>query len=278
MIDLASYLQRIGYVGPREASHAVLDAICALQPASIVYENIDPLLGSPPLLSLPAVEDKLVAQRRGGYCFEQNVLLNAALAAMGMQVSSLVARVVWMRPPDAPTRARNHMLLRVDIGNDSFIADAGFGGHMLNTPLKLVPALVQRTPHAVLRITQDGELYSVETQLPDGWVPMYRFTLEPQRAVDYEPLNWFTATHPSSIFCHNLLMERLMPDSRINLFNDRLIVRHPGGMPRVRRIDRQADFGQVIAEQFGLDLHQALIASLYERIPKGLDQFVMPTA
>ncbi|MET0335951.1 MAG: arylamine N-acetyltransferase, partial [Rhizobacter sp.] len=75
MIDLDAYTQRIGYTGPREASFEVLAALCALHPARIPYENIDPLLGITPSFELPEVVANLVHGQRVGYCFQQNLLL-----------------------------------------------------------------------------------------------------------------------------------------------------------------------------------------------------------
>jgi N-hydroxyarylamine O-acetyltransferase len=279
VIDLDSYLQRIGYAGPREATLDVLKAICALHPASIVFENIDPLLGTTPMLALPAVQTKLLVQRRGGYCYEQNLLLQAALTALGMQVTGLVARVVWMQPPNAPRRPRSHMLLKVDLpGNDGgpFIADAGFGGHLLSMPLKIEPGVPQRSAHGVMRVALDAGVYGVETQLPAGWATLYFFTLDALQPADYEPLNWFTATHPGSLFRHNLLMERVTPEMRASLFNDRLVLHRPASPPLLHRIATQTEFEQALTERFGLQLPHAVVGQLYERIPKGLEQFVVP--
>ena len=38
----------------------------------------------------------------------------------------MIARVRWMRPPEEQT-ARSHMLLRVEIDGESWIADVAFG-------------------------------------------------------------------------------------------------------------------------------------------------------
>jgi N-hydroxyarylamine O-acetyltransferase len=281
MIRLDSYFQRIGYAGPRSATLDVLQDLCTLHSARIVYENIDPLLGTAPQLALPALQTKLIDHGRGGYCYEQNLLLKNVLLSLGMQATGLAARVVWMQPPGAPVRPRSHMLLKVDLPGDEggpFIADVGFGGQRINMPLRLEPGLVQASSDGALRISREGEVFTVETQLPSGWVPMYRFTLEPQLDVDYEPLNWFTGTHPGSIFCHNLLMERLTPQLRTSLLNDRLVRRRPGQPPAVRRIGTLAEFEAVLIEQFELHLPAALVAPLFERVPKGLDQFAVPTA
>jgi N-hydroxyarylamine O-acetyltransferase len=173
------------------------------------------------------------------------------------------------------------MLLKVELPDapqDSFIVDAGFGGRLLGAPLRLQPGVVQRTPSGTERITQHNDIYAVEADLGEssgGWTPRYRFTLEPHRPVDYEPLNWFTATHPRSLFVNNLVMERLTPALRANLLNDRLTLSAVGGVPQVRRIENVADFAQVLDEVF--DLQPPVLASeLFDRVPKGLDGAFMP--
>lgn len=280
MIDLDAYLARIAYTGPREPTLPVLQAVCRQHPAHIVYENIDALLGTAPSLQLAPLQDKLLRQGRGGYCFEQNLLLKEALTALGMQVAALAARVVWMQPADAPPRPRTHMLLHVRVPGQSgdYLADVGFGGQLMNLPLLLQPGLEQRGSLGLMRVIAEGGAYSMQTHLPAGWAPMYRFTLDAQTPADYEPLNWYTATHPGSIFRHNLLLERLTPELRAGLFNDRLMLRRPGEPPAPRRLGPQAEFEEVLSRHFGLQLPQAVLGALYERVPKGLDQFVVPAS
>src|SRR5690242_5432571 len=65
-----AYFKRIGWTGAREPSFATLAAIACHHPRAIPFENLDVLLGKPPQLDLSSLEHKLVAQRRGGYCFE----------------------------------------------------------------------------------------------------------------------------------------------------------------------------------------------------------------
>ncbi|MEP7299120.1 MAG: arylamine N-acetyltransferase [Burkholderiales bacterium] len=272
--DLDAYLQRLNYDGPREPTLAVLSALCSAHPAAIPFENIDPLLARAPQLGVRAVQAKLVGQQRGGYCFEHNALLRQALLALGFEVTSLAARVVWMAPPGQPARPRTHMLLMVDAGG-RWIVDAGFGGHLVNVPLRLEPGMEQSSPASRLRIVQTTDVFTLQTRLPDGWSPIYRFTLEPHQPADYEPLNWFTATHPMSIFRHNLLMERLTPALRANLLNDRLTLRAAGKPMQVRRITDAGEFEHVMTGVFGLRL-PIPAAELFERVPKGCDGLVPP--
>ena len=277
--DLDAYLHRIAYTGPREPTLAVLTALCAAHPAAIPFESIDPLLGRPPSLAIADIQGKLVDRRRGGYCFEQNALLRRALLALGFDVTSLAARVVWMMPPDAPVRPRTHMLLLVTVPGDATrprLVDAGFGGHLINVPLRLQAGLLQASPASQLRFTEAGDVFTLESQLPEGWRPLYRFTLETMLPTDYEPLNWFTATHPTSIFRHNLRMERLTPGTRASLLNDRLTLRTPGQPASMRQLATAGEFAQVLEEVF--DVQPPLpAAELFERLPKGLDGPLIPS-
>jgi len=101
--DLEAYLARIGYAGPRAATAEVLTAVHVAHAATIPFENLDILLGRTIATGLPAIVRKLVHDRRGGYCFEQNALLGAALRALGFTVAPFLGRVRWQVPAEVAT-------------------------------------------------------------------------------------------------------------------------------------------------------------------------------
>lgn len=74
-VSMKAYFDRIGYRGKAEINLETVKALHALHPEAIPFENIDPLVGVPVELSLDRVFKKLVEQGRGGFCFEQNILL-----------------------------------------------------------------------------------------------------------------------------------------------------------------------------------------------------------
>src|SRR5215471_15232590 len=150
-LDLDAYLARIGYVGPREPSLAVLRSIHALHPSAIPFENLDVIRGVGIRLDLPSIEQKLVRDRRGGYCFEQNGLFAAVLEELGFEVTPLAARVRWQVPPDVRT-SLTHMVLRVDVERVPYLADVGFGGQTPTAPLRLDVPDAQRTPRETFRV------------------------------------------------------------------------------------------------------------------------------
>ena len=113
-IDLDGYFQRIGHEGPRKPTLETLRALHVRHTEAIPFENLNPFLRRPVRLDPASLEQKLVRDGRGGYCFEQNLLFRDVLTALGYRVRGLAARVVWNAPEGAIT-ARSHMLLLVEI-------------------------------------------------------------------------------------------------------------------------------------------------------------------
>src|SRR5438270_3830132 len=100
---------------------------------SIPFENLDVLLGRPIRLDLPSLQQKLLHERRGGYCFEHATLLAAALRELGFSPVAHSARVILVAPrSEAP---RTHMFLSVALEGGTFVLDPGFGGHAPRVPL-----------------------------------------------------------------------------------------------------------------------------------------------
>jgi N-hydroxyarylamine O-acetyltransferase len=220
-IDIDAYFDRIAYAGAREPDLATLRALHALHPAAIAFENLDVLMGRGVSLDVARLERKLVGERRGGYCFEQNRLFATVLQQLGYEVTGLAARVLWGRTDDAP-RPRTHMLLGLRLGAERYIADVGFGGLTLSGPLLLEPDVEQTTPHETFRLRQDGDAYTVEARLGDQWRPLYRFDLQPQQPVDFEVLSHYVSTHPASHFRTTLMAAKRTSDGRYALSNNRL--------------------------------------------------------
>jgi N-hydroxyarylamine O-acetyltransferase len=266
--DLDAYLARIGHAGPCEADLATLRSLHALQPAAIPFENLDPLLGRPVSLDLPSLQAKLVGDRRGGYCFELNSLLAAALESVGFSVTRLAARVRWRAPPERPEGARVHMLLRVDVGDAAYLVDVGFGGRLSATPIRLDVEGEQQAAKDVLRLMRTGETSTLQARAAGEWGDLYRFTLEPQVAADYEVANWFTSTHPTSFFRGNLLAERLAAGSRVTLFNNRLTEVRENGRNEVRFLTDARDLADVLDREFDIAAPEDA-ELLWSRFPKG---------
>ena len=252
MIDLDSYFARIGYAGPVHADLDTLNGIMRAQAQSVPFENLDVLLGRPIDLSPEALQRKIVTQRRGGYCFEQNGLLLLVLQSIGFQVTPLSARVRYQRPRDF-TPARTHLFLRVDIDSAPWVADVGVGSMSLTSSFRLDVDGEQPTLHEPRRILREGSRYFHQARLGDDWHDVLEFTGEEMPPIDRELANWYTSTHPQSHFRGRLMAARALPDGqRLTLLNRELTLRHRSGEAQVRPIDTPTELVCVLNEEFGL--------------------------
>jgi N-hydroxyarylamine O-acetyltransferase len=214
MFDLDAYLGRIGL----RAAHSLAEVHRA-HVAAIPFENLDPHRGIPVLLEPDALFDKLVTRRRGGYCFEQNLLLAAALEALGVRVEPMLARVRLGAPPEG-LPPRSHLVLRVDTEGDQWHADVGFGAGTLLEPIPFGPGGVYEQAGWQFRVVEDGDELVLQTRDADIWRDLYGFIPEPVPQVDIETSNWFTSTHPRSPFVTGLVASIQDHNGRRTLLSD----------------------------------------------------------
>ncbi len=250
--DLPDYFARIGYGGPSEPTLAVLRELTLRHPGQIPFECLDPFLGLAVDLDPAAIQTKLLRRRRGGYCQEHNALFHDVLAELGFTVTALAARVVWaLQGPAAPL---THRLTLVELPEGRFIADVGFGGNTPTAPLRLDPGTEQVTPHGWYRVMSADQTFELQSRLNGSWQALYQFTLAPQARVDFEVANWFTSTNPRSIFIQNLMVCRVVGDTRVNLRNTNVSVRQPDGGAEQKVLAGADDLRHVLEDVMGLDL------------------------
>jgi N-hydroxyarylamine O-acetyltransferase len=252
-MDLDAYFARVFFDGARAPTFETLRDLHLAHALTIPFENLNPLLGWRVPLDLPSIEEKLVRSGRGGYCFEQNGLLAAALRELGFKVTGLAARVLWNAAEDA-IRPRTHMVLKIDLGAESYIADVGFGGLTLTTPLRLITDLEQATAHEPFRLTKIEADFKLEARIGEAWKTLYRFDLQPQLPPDYELSNHYTSTYPTSHFRSMLIAALPVPGGRYALSNNQLAIHHIDGPSERRVLGSVGEVRQVLESMFGLRL------------------------
>ena len=255
-IDLDAYFARIRYTGNREISLNLLRDIAFAHATHIPFEGLDPLQGVAVTLAGNSVPQKLLHTRRGGYCFEQNGLLFAALDALGFQVSRVGARVLIGQPEGVIT-ARTHLFVKVLLDGEEWLVDAGVGGHTPTAPIRFVLDEVQPSPHEPRRIIKEGAHYMHQVQLGERWENVCVFDMEPMHPIDCEVASWYTSTHPDSHFCHQLLVAMPMADGgRYVMQNNVLTIRDSNGVAEKIALSSVQEIRQALTEYFGIDTEQ----------------------
>ncbi len=200
MFDLDGYLERIGLAG-----RPGIVEVHRAHSTTIPFENLDPHRGVEVSLTEEDLFDKLVSRRRGGYCFEQNLLLAAALQALGWNVELFLARVLY-RAPAGVVRPRSHLLLRVDDGNGIWHADVGFGRGTLLEPIPFGPGEEHNQQGWRYRVIDQGPEHVLQQSEEDGWVDLYAYIPHPSPPIDIEAINWWVCTNPGSPFVTGLVV------------------------------------------------------------------------
>ncbi len=251
-VDLERYLARIGLSGPVRPDLDSLNAILQAHATSVPFENLDVLLGRPIVLSPEALQRKIVEERRGGYCFEQNGLLLLMLRAIGFTVTPLSARVRYQRPRDY-LPPRTHLFLRVEIDGAPWVADCGVGSMSLTGAFRFDVEGEQRTPHEPRRIIREGATFFHQVRLGDEWHDVLEFTGEEMPPIDRELANWYTSAHPLSHFKSRLIAARALPDgARLSLVNRELTRRDRTGTAVTHMLETPSELLDVLERDFGL--------------------------
>jgi N-hydroxyarylamine O-acetyltransferase len=250
-MDLDAYLQRIGHHGTREPTVDTLVQLHRAHLYAVPFENLDIHLGRPIVLSLPDVFDKVVRQRRGGFCYELNSLFAWCLQALGFRVDMLSSRVFngGALGPDF-----DHMLLLVH-GATTWIADVGFGDSFLE-PLTL--GQDEQAQHGrSYRLVEHGGEWTLHQRLPGSdWQAEYTFTLQPRTLAEFDPMCHYHQTSPASPFTRKSVCTLATRSGRVTLSNGRLIVTRDG-QRQERSVASEDEYLTLLREHFAVDLGQA---------------------
>ena len=219
-VDLKAYLERINYHGATTPDADTLRALQVAHLLAVPFENLSIHNQEPIVLDDEALFAKIVARRRGGFCYECNGLFAWLLRALGFDVTMLSAEVA--NADGGFSQPFDHMTLMVRL-EQRWLADVGFGDSFLE-PLMLDERGEQVQGNRAYRIVPDGE-YLVLSQRDAGeWSPQYRFTLRPYHYEDYAEMCRYHQTSADSHFTRGRICSRTTEEGgRISLSDLRLI-------------------------------------------------------
>ncbi|SON57014.1 N-hydroxyarylamine O-acetyltransferase [Hartmannibacter diazotrophicus] len=239
----------------------------AAQMQSIAFENIEVLLGRLPALDSASIWQKLVGERRGGYCLELNALYSEALTALGFRVRPLLGRVRMGAETGGP---RTHLALIVRLDGVEWLTDCGFGGPGPLTPLRLDITEPQICKAGSYRLRHDqitGETV-LQRRERDNWFPLYGFDRSWVSPADFEAANVICTRSPSSPFHRNLMMSIATKTGRISLFNARR-TEIDGDRETVRQLASLDELAWSLSEDFGLDVDRLRIKLVWAHLENG---------
>lgn len=255
MIDRSAYLARIGYEGATSPSIETLRAVHRAHVLTVPFENLDIHLGWPISLEPSDLFQKIVLNKRGGYCFELNGLFALLLEDVGFAITRLAARVLYGAEG---VRPRSHQLLLVQLGDAAWIVDVGFGGNGLLEPLKLADRYEERQGIDRFRLIahERGE-YLLQCESERVWSNLYSFALDPWLPIDYAFANYYHSHSPDSLFMQRRICTMPTPEGRTTLIDNLLKVRGREGTQELP-VASEDEGRQLLQQHFGLTINDHL--------------------
>lgn len=260
--QLNAYLARIGFDGTPRPDLATLHAVMSAHVQAIAFENIDVQLGHRLTTDIGAAFAKLIAARRGGWCYEHNGVLGAALMAIGFDVTRISAGV--MRQVRGDDSMGSHLCLLVQCEGQSettWLVDAGFGS-WLAAPVPLEHGTWMQPPLPVSLGTTDDGLWRL--CVGEGASAMsYDFRAEAANEDELSALCDWQCSDPASVFVQNLTVQR-RNEARYLMLRGK-VLSEVSAQSEVRRELACADeLVEVLRDMFLLDVPE--VASLWPAI------------
>ena len=269
LTHLALYLQRLGFDAPPAPTLETLRQLQLRHTGEFAFENLTTLSGEPVLIDLPSIEQKVLYDGRGGYCYELNNLFLALLQALGFDAHGITGRVVMGQPEGAWT-ARTHRLSLVALDGVRYITDVGFGGMVPTAPLMLDTEAEQLTPHEPYRIERHEDGYTLRANVGGEWRAMYIFDLQRQEDIDYTVGNWYVSTHPESSFARQLMVARTGEGWRRTLNNGSFAIHRVGRESERRQVVDVDELIGLLKDEFGIRVPE------HVGLKRVLEQLVRP--
>ncbi|HKR62342.1 MAG TPA: arylamine N-acetyltransferase [Thermoanaerobaculia bacterium] len=242
------YLARVGLARPLPPNAETLRRLHIAHLGAFPFDNLGIQRHDTIDTDVDAVERKFLGGITGGYCFEQNTLFGAVLRELGFTVTTLLGRV----GPDL-----NHMLLRVDIEDEPWLADVGFGAEGPLAPLPLREGTYKDDDGIAYSLRRDAHHWILTMHYAEKSDEMYAFAEAPHTAGDIAMANYYTSTHPASAFRRTLTIQRATPEERV-ILRPRVVTRYRNGVRTDTPIE-PSEVRRYARELFGVDLGDAAL-------------------
>lgn len=250
------YLSRLQYLTPIKPDAQTLQGLHVAHMQNVPFENLDIGLKRPIRLTDEGLWDKIIVQKRGGFCYELNGLFAWLLKEIGFEVTYLNARV--FNEEGKPGIDFDHLALLVTLPGQAerWLVDVGFGDSF-NEPLNFELGAEQSQGLRSYRIEEVPDGYVVWQKNYHGtWERLYLFDLQPRKfPVDYEAGCLYHQASPQSSFTRSSIISRATPGGRVSLEDGWLILTKDGKRSK-RPIENREEYNKLLKQYFDITLQE----------------------
>ena len=231
-----------------------LDKIVYNHHRYVPFDNLDVWdKASEPSLSTQDLFDKIVTRRRGGYCFEMNGHLEAALRTLGYECYSVEIRIMRGRDFMPPFRHRGVIVV---IDGKKHFCDVGLGFKFF---LQSAEYNTGYNDFGIKAECEDGivKVYEQKEDGSDNYLLWFKD--QPALPVDFINPNFVCSQDPTSGFRTRLSMVIMTPEE----YRKNLVVDETGAVLTVkngsetisehRLSDEKKELSEILLKEFGVE-------------------------
>ena len=248
--DVNPYLERIGISGPVRADLETLDLLIRQQQYEVPFEDLDQCIAKKAASTdITVLFDKIVVQKRGGYCFEQNTLFAQLLEDLGYDVDMVFVRIVRGMSIVRPCL---HCAMIVTMPEGRFFCDVGYGGPMPGGFLKVEDGYERVILGEHFGITKEDEYWWTVWRITSEGIKedVLQFNLFPQSRAEFIPANAF-CSGPGAIFSRMKMINRRTPEGHVSITDNTFRIEE-GGAVRDEEIGSDERLEEILDVYFGL--------------------------
>lgn len=256
-IDLDPYLQRLG-VYKELPSLGFLKRIHRNHQLVFPFENLDIHFRREIVLDIEKIYHKLVIKRRGGFCYEQNLLFYHLLIHLGYDCHLISARV-WNKKRQEYGPEYDHMAILLKLREDLYLCDVGYGADGFIYPKKFSMDELQMDYDRYFAVTKNiDDVYFLKRS--DDGVNMengYRFLPKIREPIEFIDMCRYQQSSPESSFLGRKIMTKLTQTGRIKLTDQKLSILEKGVWLEEEIMNEDAFYAKM-EEHFGIS-YQSLL-------------------
>lgn len=259
MKDIDKYLKRLNLKERPVKSYDFLSALHHAHFFNVPFENFSVNDTSDVGLSRDEIFTKIVLNNKGGICFEFSVLLQELFYHVGFSYEVRLARLLI--PHTTPA---THQLFILNVGNERWLFDVGFGAKGPRTLLLMADGYVHNDPFLSARITEDvvqGWIVSVKenNKLDAVWEDIYSFHDVATFPADISMAYFYTLNSPESLLNTNNVASLPKENGRISIRND--IFTEVNGFDSMSvEMSDDEEASRVLKMRFGVSLTPEMIS------------------
>lgn len=217
---------------------------------TVPFENLDIHWQRPIILDTKKFYEKIVDQKRGGFCYELNGLFNELLNEIGFP-SKIISAKVMQRNGNFGAEY-DHLAILTKIGNQEFLVDVGFGDFIVE-PLKFVLDVEQKDENGTFLIRkQTDEYFEVVKKDGEIWQSEYIFKDLARDLTEFTEMCNFHQNSPESHFTHGKLCSIMTIDGRKTLTDKKFIETNIGKKVETE-ITSDEEFYEILEREFCIE-------------------------